>query len=436
MKISVIGSGYVGCVTAACLAELGNSVTCIDVVKEKVDLINRGKPPIYEPGLPELMARNVKSRRLRATTEMKRAVRNSEITFICVGTPSKENGETDLSFIRGAAEGIGKAIKGKNSFHVAVVKSTVPPGTSEEVAGIIAAASGKKAGKGFGVCMNPEFLREGSAVQDFMNPDRIVIGASGKRELKIAKALYSKFTAPLLETDLRTAEMIKYASNAFLATKVSFINEVANICQKLGIDVYKVAEGMGYDSRIGRRFLNAGAGWGGSCFQKDVKSLVFTSKEKGYRPLILESAVVVNNSQPLRLLELLHDELKLLRNRRIALLGLAFKPDTDDMRDAPSIKVINSLLREGASVVAYDPQAMENARRIFNGHNLSLARSAREALKGADACLILTEWQEFAKLGEKDFKRMKNPLVIEGRKILEGKIPGITYRGIGRLPYG
>ncbi len=436
MRISVIGSGYVGAVTASCFAELGNTVTCIDVLKEKVDSINRGRPPIYEPGLGEMMARNLKAKRLSATLDLAAAAKNSDITFICVGTPSQESGETDLSYVRGAAAGIGKAIRRKKTFHTIVVKSTVPPGTSEEVAKILARESGKKPGKGFGVCMNPEFLREGCAVEDFMKPDRIVVGSMGAKEGKILASLYSRFKCPKLMVDLRTAEMIKYASNAFLATKVSFINEMANICQRLGIDVYTVAEGIGYDQRIGRRFLNAGAGWGGSCFGKDVKSLVHVAKSAGYKPALLESTVSVNESQPLRLIEILHDELKVLNGRRIAVLGLAFKSDTDDMRDAPSIKVIHALLRLGAHVTAYDPQAMENARRIFHGHSISLAKSSHEALKGADACLILTEWQEFAKLGAKDFKIMRNPLVIEGRKILEGKIPGITYRGIGRLPYG
>ena len=434
MKISVIGSGYVGTVTAACFAELGNSVTCVDVVKEKVDMINRGQPPIYEPGLKEMMARSVKAGRLRATTDLARAVRDSEVTFICVGTPSRESGETDLSYVRSAAQEIGKAMRGKKAFHVIVVKSTVPPGTSEEVAGILAEESGK--GKGFGVCMNPEFLKEGSAVEDFMKPDRIVVGSAGEKERKIIAGLYSRFKVPVIRTDLRTAEMIKYASNAFLATKISFINEVANICQRLGIDIYEVADGMGFDPRIGRRFLNAGAGWGGSCFGKDVKSLVHTARAAGYKPSLLEAAVSLNETQPGRIIELLRSELKILSNRRIAVLGLAFKPETDDMRDAPSIRVIGALVRDGAHVAAYDPQAMGNARRIFHGHGVEFTKGARDALKGADACLILTEWQEFAKLGAKDFRLMKNRLVIEGRRVLPARIPGITYRGIGRLAYG
>ena len=437
MRISVVGTGYVGAVTASCFAELGNSVTCIDVVKAKVDAINAGKSPIYEPGLDALISRNLKAGRLSATTSLAKAVAGSELAFICVGTPPKEDGSTDLSYVFSAAKEMGKALKEKTGFRAVVVKSTVPPGTSEQVSKIIAQESGKRAGQGFGVCMNPEFLREGCAISDFMNPDRIVIGAKGAKERAMLRRLYSKFKAPFIETDLRTAEMIKYASNAFLATKVSFINEVANICQRLGIDVYEVAQGMGHDVRIGRRFLNAGVGWGGSCFGKDVKSLVRTAKGVGYKPGLLESAIELNDAQPAKMLSLLHEELKLVRGRKIAVLGLAFKPDTDDMRDAPSIRVIRALLMEGAQAVAYDPQAMEGAKKLFHGSGLSFAGSACEALKGADACLIMTEWKEFEKLGRKDFLLMRNPLVIEGRQSLRNtRMNGVKYRGLGRLSYG
>jgi len=437
MNISVVGSGYVGIVTAVCFAELGNHVICVDAVKEKVEMINKGEPLIYEPCVEEMLKRALDSGKLCATNDLGKAVAETDVSFICVGTPSREDGSTDLSYVFGAVRDIGKALKKKKDFYVVVVKSTVPPGTSESAAKIIEEESGKKVGEGFGICMNPEFLREGSAVEDFMNPDRIVIGARGKKELETVKKLYAGFKAPLLQTELNTAEMIKYASNAFLATKISFINEIANICEKLGIDVYTVADGMGYDQRIGRRFLNAGAGWGGSCFGKDIKSLVHTAKNNGYRPIMLEAAIEVNEDQPLRVVQMLHDELKVLHGRRIAVLGLAFKPDTDDMRDAPSIKVINALIREGASVVAFDPKAERNARKIFYGTGVEFASSAQDALKGADACAILTEWTEFERLGAADFKRMRNPLVIEGRRVLrETKMKGIKYRGIGRVPYG
>ena len=437
MDISVIGSGYVGIVTAVCFAELGHGVVCVDVAKDKIDMIKNGKAPIYEPRVDEMLARALKAGKLRATTSLEKAVAETSISFVCVGTPSREDGSTDLSSIFEVARGIGKALKKKRGFHTVVIKSTVPPGTSESVATAIEKASGKKAGKGFGVCMNPEFLKEGSAVEDFINPDRIVIGANGKKELSIVKGLYAGFKAPLLETDLRTAEMIKYASNAFLATKVSFINEIANICERLGVDVYAVADGMGYDQRIGRKFLNAGAGWGGSCFGKDIRSLIHTAKSVGYNPIILKSVVEVNEDQPFRVVQMLYDELKVLRGRRIAVLGLAFKPHTDDMRDAPSIKVISALLRDGASVVAFDPKAERNARKIFHGTGIEFAGSAQEALKGADACVIMTEWPEFERLGPTDFKNMRNPLIIEGRRVLkETKMKGVKYRGIGRLMQG
>ncbi|MFH1285510.1 MAG: nucleotide sugar dehydrogenase, partial [Candidatus Micrarchaeota archaeon] len=279
MKISIVGTGYVGIVSGACFAEIGNEIICVDVVKEKVELINSGKSPIFEPQLEEMIARNLKQKRLRATLDLQDAVKNSEITFICVGTPPQPSGETDLSYIYGAAEGIGKALKEKKEKHVVVVKSTVPPGTSERVAEIVEKQSGKKRGKEFGVCMTPEFLREGNAVYDFMNPDRTVIGGENAEDIEKVASLFARFKAPIVKTNLRTAEMIKYASNAFLATKISYINEIASICEKLGIDVYEVADGAGFDKRVGRAFLNAGAGWGGSCFGKDVKSLVFTAKK-------------------------------------------------------------------------------------------------------------------------------------------------------------
>ncbi|MDD5317284.1 MAG: UDP-glucose/GDP-mannose dehydrogenase family protein [Candidatus ainarchaeum sp.] len=436
MRLSVIGSGYAGMVTAACLASLGHSVTCVDAVKAKVDLVNSGRPPVFEPGLAEMMARSLREGRLRATTDLASAVLGSDASFICVGTPEGGDGSCDLSSVFKVAAEIGKALKAKPEFHVIIVKSTVPPGTSAEVARIIGKESGKKAGKGFGVCMNPEFLKEGGAIADFMAPDRIVIGAEGARELSLAKSLYSNFSAPIIETDLKTAEMIKYASNAFLAAKVSFINEIGNACEKLGIDVYAVAEGMGRDKRIGRLFLNAGAGFGGSCFGKDVKSLSHVAGKAGARTAILDAAISVNDSQPLRVVELLKEGLKELKGKRIAILGLSFKPDTDDMRDAPSVKIINSLLAQGAIITAFDPQAMNNAKKIF-GSRLTFAESASSALSGADACAILTEWQEFSGLSAEDFRKMGNPFVVEGRKILKDtKMNGVKYRGIGRIPYG
>ena len=434
MNISVVGSGYVGLVSATCFAELGNNVTCIDVIKEKVDAINAGKTPIYEEGLEGMLQRNLSAGRLKATLDFQDAVKNSDVTFICVGTPSSDDGSTDLKYIESAANSIGKALKEKNAYHVVVVKSTVPPGTTEKAASIIERESGKKLGGGFGACMNPEFLKEGAAVKDFMEPDRVVIGASDEKAAGVLEELYSPFKekTSFLKTNTKTAEMIKYASNAFLATKVSFINEIANMCEKLGIDVYDVADGMGFDKRINRYFLNAGAGWGGSCFGKDVKSLVHTSKQAGYEPQILGATIRVNELQPLKLVEIAESELGDLKEKRVALLGLAFKPGTDDMRDAPSIKVINALLEKGASVTAYDPKAAENAEKIFSGR-IAYTSSALKALEGADACIIITEWPEFKQITAEDYKKMKNPLVIEGRRVLgEHEMSGVKYRGIGR----
>ena len=437
MKVSVVGSGYVGSVTAACLAELGNDVVCADVDERKVRLLNSGKAPIYEPGLDELVRRNVARRRLSATTDLEGAVSGSELTFICVGTPSKRSGETDLSFVHSAARGIGKALRKKRERHLVVVKSTVPPGTCETLIPLIARESGKKAGRDFGVASNPEFLREGNAVADFFEPDRIVVGTNNRSDERLLLRLYSGIKAPILRTNTRTAEMIKYASNAFLAAKVSFINEVANICERLGIDVYDVAEGMGHDKRIGRRFLNAGAGFGGSCFPKDVRSLSFIARSVGYTPRVIEAILGVNERQPLRMVEMARKELGGLKGKRIAVLGLAFKPDTDDVREAPALKIILALVREGARVAAYDPAAEGNARKVLGRRGITYAGSVAEALRGADACLIVTEWREFSRLGSGDFRTMRNPLVIEGRRILRStRMKGVRYRGIGRIPYG
>jgi len=438
MKLGIVGSGYVGVVTAACLADAGHDVTCVDVVQTKVDSLNRGVSPVFEPGLDEVLARVREAGRFRATTDLAASIRSTEAAFLCVGTPSAEDGSADLSCLLGAAEGIGGALRlGGPAFYTVIVKSTVPPGTSERVSQAIESASGRRAGEGFGVCMNPEFLKEGCAVQDFRAPDRIVIGAAGARERAVAKQAYSWTLAPLIETDLRTAEMIKYASNAFLATKVSFINEIANACERFGVDVYEVADGMGFDSRIGRKFLDAGAGWGGSCFGKDVKSLIHATESAGYAPVMLNATLAVNDAQPLRAVELAARELGSLRGKRIAVLGLAFKPGTDDVRDAPSLKVVRALIEGGAAVAAYDPKAEGNVRPLFAGAPVSFPGSARGAINGADACIILTEWKEFAELKAEDFSAMRTPLIIEGRKILAPDvIVKLRYRGIGRRSHG
>ncbi|MBM3308617.1 MAG: UDP-glucose/GDP-mannose dehydrogenase family protein [Candidatus Altiarchaeales archaeon] len=428
MNLSVIGSGYVGLITAAGFAEKGHAVICVDIVKEKVDAINNRKAPIYEKGLDEILQKEV-GRNLRASMDLKHAVLNSEITFICVGTPSLASGAIDLSYIKESARQIAEILKGKKSFHVVVVKSTVIPGTTGDVVTpLIEKTSGKKAGVDFGIAMNPEFLREGLAVEDFRKPDRIVIGNSDARTMEVLEKLYSDFNSPVVKTDIKTAEMIKYASNAFLAAKISFINEIGNICKKLGIDVYKVSEGMGLDHRIGPHFLRAGPGFGGSCFPKDVKSLIHQSKEVGVNPLILEAVMEVNKKQPLRVIDLAKRKTGSLKGKRVAVLGLAFKGDTDDMRESPAIVIVNALLKEKAIVVAYDPKAMDNARKIYSS-KITYAKTSQECLKNADIALIATEWKEFKNL---DLSAMKNKTVIDARRMLlhHNQTPGVDYEGL------
>ena len=425
MNISVIGTGYVGLVTGAGLAEKGHNVVCVDVVKEKVDLINSGRSPIYEKGLEEILKKNV-GKRLRATTNLTDAVLGSDATFICVGTPSKKDGSLDLQFVENASEEIGKVLSKKDPYHLVVVKSTVLPGTTEKtIVPILEKNSGKKAGAGFGVATNPEFLREGVAIEDFLKPDRIIVGSLDKKSEEIMVRIYSCFDSQLLKTDIKTAEMIKYASNAFLAAKISFINEVGNICKSLDINVYDVAKGMSMDHRIGPHFLNAGLGWGGSCFPKDLNALIYEAKELGYEPTLLNAVVKVNAGQPARLLGLARKKIKSLKGRKVAVLGLAFKGGTDDVRDSPSFPVIEGLLADGAKVTAYDPQAEKNAKSIL-GDRIEYSASAQHALKDAELALILTDWTEFESL---DFSGMKEKKVIDARNVVKNRT-GIDYEGL------
>ena len=420
MKISVIGTGYVGLITGTCLAELGNEVMLVDIVRDKVDKINRGIPPVYEPGLDAMLKRNLASGRLRAMMHIEPAIAGSDVTFICVGTPSRKDGSIDLGFVGKASEDVGKALREKAGYHVVAIKSTVIPGTTEGmVTKALEKASGKKAGRDFGVASNPEFLKEGFAVRDFMEPDRIIIGSSDGRSGSFLERLYSGFKGPVVRTDPKTAEMIKYASNAFLATKISFSNELGNLCKKLGIDSYAVADGMGHDARICRKFLVSGIGYGGSCFPKDVKAIIGAFRKEGVKPRVIGAAEEVNAAQPLRIVELLARRIRDLRGKRIAVLGLAFKAGTDDIREAPSIRIVSELLRRKAAVRAYDPQAADNFRMMFPKVEYFL--KARDALDGADACLILTDWEEFRELSDKDFGRMNNKVMIEGRRVLDPK---------------
>ena len=419
MNVSIIGTGYVGTVTGACLAELGHDVICVDIDQQKVDWINAGIAPIHEPGLSELLKKHAEIR-LRATTDYNDAISNSDLTFICVGTPSGEDGRIDLSIVRSASKSIGKALSDKRSYHVVVVKSTVVPETTEKVVAPLVR------GENVGIAMNPEFLREGKAVYDFMNPDKIVVGGD-PRAVEMVASLYEGIPCEITRTDIRTAEMIKYANNSFLAAKISFANEIGNICKKLGIDVYDVMSAIGKDFRISEHFLNAGAGFGGSCFPKDVRALIGKAEDLGYDPMLLNAVIEVNEEQPMRMVKLLVEHIGDLRNRRIAVLGLAFKNDTDDIRESRSIPVITELLNLGAQVSAYDPLAELNMRKIFP--EIDYCESALDALNGADACLIMTEWDEFRSL-DKEFDAMKNLVVIDGRRVVSLDHGRGIYEGI------
>lgn len=423
-KISIIGAGYVGLCTAVGLSSKGFSVTACEVDEEKARKINQGIPPFYEPGLEEKLKAGVESGNLKCVVNhTEEAVADSDLTFVTVGTPSKEDGCIDLKFIESAAHDIGRALKRKKTYHVTVVKSTVIPGTTQNtVKPVLEAESGKKCGVHFGLCMNPEFLRQGSAFQDTVNADRVVIGSHDKRSGDSLENLYRDFyspkTPPLIRTTLSTAELIKYASNAMLATKISFINTIANICEKIpGADVKVVATAMGLDKRIGPQFLDAGLGYGGSCFPKDVKALIACSKSLGYAPELLESVEGINHFQPLKAVEFCKQQLGSLKGKKIAILGLAFKPDTDDMREARVVPIINQLLTEGADVTAYDPVATQTAKSIFKS-KIRYAASALDCIKKADCAIIVTEWSEFQKLTPEDYaSNMKQPVLIDGRRV-------------------
>lgn len=422
MKISVIGSGYVGLVTGACFAKLGNDVVLVDIDAERVDMINRGEVPFYEPGLGEILKEGLAQGKIEAITDTISSVKWADVVFICVQTPTTPDGSVDITYVRAATKSVGEGLREREDtgYPVVVVKSSVVPGTTEFlVKPILEDLSGKKAGVEFGLAMNPEFLREGAAVKDFLEPDRIVIGALDEKSRNILSSLYSGFNCPLLHTNLVTVEMIKYASNAFLATKISFINEIANICESVpGLDVLEVARGIGLDHRVNPQFLNAGVGFGGSCLPKDLKALVAFVEDKGnYEPKLLKSVLEVNDFQPLRLVDLAVRVLGSLSGKRVSVLGLSFKPNTSDMREAPSIKIINRLLELEAEVVAYDPVARETARKEL-GDRITYAETVEECLKGADCCFIVTEWEQFKNLEPSDFKRlMKRPLIFDGRRV-------------------
>ena len=432
MKIAVVGTGYVGLVVGACFAETGNDVVCVDKDAAKVRTLNRGKLPFFEPGLSELVRRNRHERRLTFTTKLPEAVRKAAVVFIAVGTPTGEDGSADLQHVLGAARDIARAMTG---YTVIVDKSTVPAGTSERVREVIR----RETTHPFSVVSNPEFLKQGAAVEDFLKPDRVVIGATDQRAAEIMTELYRPFTrtgAPIMVMDCASAELSKYAANAMLATRISFMNEIANVCEAFGADVDKVRQAVASDRRIGPAFLFPGIGYGGSCFPKDVKAIIKFAGEKKYRFRILEAVEHVNESQKQRLLAKMEARFgKSLKGKTVAVWGLSFKPRTDDMREAPAVPMIEGLLARGAKVQAFDPEARDAARRIF-GSRIEYALRAYDALKGADALVIMTEWNEFR---EPDFQRMKRllkqPMIFDGRNIYNPqqlRALGFTYTSIGR----
>ncbi|ERN41530.1 nucleotide sugar dehydrogenase [Rubidibacter lacunae KORDI 51-2] len=458
MRVCVIGTGYVGLVTGVCLSHLGHDVICVDNNEEKVKLMQSGQTPIFEPGLSELMHSSMESSRLHFTTDLGKGVSHGEILFIAVGTPPLPTGESDTRYVEAVAKGIGEHLNG--GYKVIVNKSTVPIGSGDWVRMIVldgvaerqqvkvtASSSREEISAAFDVVSNPEFLREGSAVYDTFNPDRIVLGGNSDRAIAMMTELYEPLIqrqaaedkslppVPLVVTDLSSAEMIKYAANAFLATKISFINEVANICDRVGADVTQVARGIGLDSRIGNKFLQAGIGWGGSCFPKDVSALVHTADDYNYEAQLLKSTIEVNRRQRLSAVEKLQQELKILKGKTVGLLGLTFKPNTDDMRDAPALDIIAQLSRLGAKVKAYDPIVAQSGMR----HGLSdvIVETDPERLAdGCDALVLVTDWKEFADL---DFAKMaslmNNPVAIDGRNFLNRdklESAGFRYIGIGR----
>ncbi len=434
MQVAVVGTGYVGLVTGTCFAEFGVDVTCIDKDAEKIDMLNRGEIPIYEPGLEDLVRKNAAQGRLRFTTEIQEILPNSLGIFIAVGTPPRDDGSADLSFVEEGARAIGVCL---NGYKVVVTKSTVPIGTGERISEIIKEHS--PSDSTFDVASNPEFLREGSAIEDFMRPDRVVIGADSEQAVAILKDLYSPLyliETPIVITSVASAEMIKYASNAFLAVKISYINEMSEICERVGADVHHVAKGMGLDRRIGPKFLHPGPGFGGSCFPKDTRALVQIAADNDYDLKIVKAAVEVNSLRPEAMLSKVDQLLPEPAGRTISVLGLSFKPNTDDMREAPSIPIIRELVRRGAALKVYDPGAMEAAGEVFEDLDLTYAENAYEAAEGADLLVLITEWNEFRKL---DLARLKSimaaPRVVDCRNVYDPvklREMGFEYLGVGR----
>ena len=432
MKIAVVGTGYVGLVTGTCLAETGNQVTCVDINEEKVKMMKEGKLPIYEPGLEILFHRNISENRLQFTTNLAEAIADAKIIFLALPTPPGGDGSADLSYVLGAAKDIAKLVK---EYKVIVTKSTVPVGTADKVTAVIKANTDIECA----VVSNPEFLREGVAVEDFMKPDRVVVGTMDERARKLMAELYAPYVRqgnPVIFMDERSSELTKYAANSFLATKISFMNEVANLCELVGADVDMVRRGIGADERIGRRFLFSGIGYGGSCFPKDVQALAKSAEENKYDFKILNAVMDVNEIQKKVLVEKLRDYYKDgLKGKKFALWGLAFKPETDDIREAPALYIIDELLKDGAEVIAFDPEGMPNVKKLL-GDKISYATNRYDALDGADALLIVTEWSVF-RTPDFDFmkEKLKAPVIFDGRNLYDlerVKEHGFYYNSIGR----
>lgn len=431
MKIAVVGTGYVGLVAGACLAENGNEVICVDKDQAKIETLWAGRMPIYEPGLEEMVKRNTAEKRLTFTTNLPEAVQASEIVFIAVGTPMGEDGSADLQHVLAVAHEIGKSI---NKYTVVVDKSTVPVGTAKKVKAAIASETSVP----FAVVSNPEFLKQGAAIEDFMKPDRVVIGCDDEKAGDVMRAVYAPFTrtgAPIMVMDTPSAELCKYAANAMLATRISFMNEIANVCERVGANAEAVRKAVGSDRRIGPSFLFPGIGYGGSCFPKDVKAMLKSAADEGYDFKILHAVEAVNVAQKSVLFDKIQTQLGDLKGKTIAMWGLAFKPKTDDMREAPAITIIEKLLAAGASVRAYDPEATETAKRVF-GDRITYCQHSYDALEGADALAVVTEWNEFR---EPDFKKikqlLKSPVVFDGRNIYSPEQMrglGFQYLSIGR----
>jgi len=437
VNIAIVGSGYVGLVTGVCLAQIGHKVICVDIDQKKIDELTKGKVPIYEPGLGELLKKNLKSKNLTFTTSIKEATRKSVAIFIAVGTPSKKSGDADLTYVENVAREIAVNM---DSYKLVIEKSTVPAETGKRIERTIKLNINKKFKNknkiniDFDVASNPEFLREGSAIKDFMNPDRIVIGVETKKAEKLFREIYKPLKTQIVVTNISSAELIKHASNSFLATKISFINSVGQICDHVGADILKVAEGMGFDKRIGRQFLDAGVGYGGSCFPKDVDAFIRLSEKSGYNFSLLKEVRNVNEEQKASFVRLIEDKLWIVKNKVIGVLGLAFKPNTDDMRNAPSLDIIEMLQHEGAKIKGYDPQSMSNSKKMLKG--ITFCKDPYTLAKGCDCLLLLTDWDEFKDLNFKKIKGlMKQAIIFDGRNLYHDTNLAdldFEYHGIGR----